>query len=541
VVSNKNINWTPEHIKEGRFGEWLAGAKDWAISRERYWGTPLPIWVNDAGEIIVVGSYQELSELAGKPEISAPEFDPHRPYVDDIVIVKDGKTYKRVKEVADCWFDSGCMPYAQHHVISDEQLDQLKAEGRFPANYIAEAIDQTRGWFYTLLAVAVLLEQETPYQNVICLGHINDKFGAKMSKSKGNIVDPWEVINTWGADALRLHLYSINQPGESKNFDIKQVEEVVKKNFMILLNVVSFYKMFAGERVISFAVPTSTNVLDQWLISLTNKLVKDVSRLLDGYDIFSASRLLSEYITELSTWYVRRSRERFKSDDEADKQAAIETLGWAVGTFAKVMAPFTPFISDHVYQQLTGNNESVHMQTWPEVGDVNNESLQAMEQARALVQLGLSKRDEVAIKVRQPLASMTVSGKTNLKDKQDLQEIIKDELNVKDLKFVDGGEQLTVELDTVIDEALQKEGIVRELVRQINSLRKNAKLTINDVVDVHYYTEDALVLAAIKDHEAQLLKQTGSQKLTTEAFTAADAEQECVINEQKVFLAVIKV
>lgn len=541
IEANKEISWTPEHIKDGRFGEWLAGAKDWAISRERYWGTPLPIWVNDQGEILVVGTYKELAELAGKPEIAGPDFDPHRPYVDDIEITKDGQVYKRVKEVADCWFDSGCMPYAQHHITSDEQLNQLKADGKYPAQFISEAIDQTRGWFYTLLAIAVLLEQKSPYQNVICLGLINDKDGQKMSKSKGNIVDPWDVVNQWGADALRLHLYTINQPGESKSFDIKQVEEVVKKNFMILLNVQSFYAMFAGEQLPVDKQPAVDHVLDRWLVAQTNTLVKKVSVMLDNYDIFSASRYLGDYINELSTWYVRRSRDRFKSDNQADKNNALQTLGWSLLTLSKVMAPFTPFIAEHLYQKLTGEkNGSVHMQSWPTGGEIDEQLLADMNKVRDVVQLGLAKRDEVAIKVRQPLAKITITGSSGLADKVELHEIIKDELNVKEVVFAKG-EELSVALDTTIDEGLQKEGIVRELVRQINSLRKNAKLTINDVVDVHYHSEDALVLTTIKEFESQLLKQTGSQKLTNESFTSADAEQECVINEQKVFLAVIKV
>ncbi len=539
--ANEKINWTPEHIKEGRFGEWLAGAKDWAISRERYWGTPLPIWVNDDGELIVVGSYKELAELTGKSEINSPDFDPHRPYIDEIEIVKDGKTYKRVKEVADCWFDSGCMPYAQHHVISDEQLNQLKQEGKFPAQYISEAIDQTRGWFYTLLAVAVLLDQETPYQNVICLGHINDKYGQKMSKSKGNIVDPWEVINSWGADALRLHLYSINQPGESKNFDIKQVEEVVKKNFMILLNVVSFYKMYVDKQVLVEQIDGAEHVLDQWLVALTNKLVKDISDSLDKYDIFSASRMLSVFIDDLSTWYVRRSRERFKGDDETDKQQAVKTLGWSLVTIAKVLAPFTPFIADHLYQQLTDNSESVHLQSWPTIASINDDILKKMTQVRSLVQLGLSKRDEVGIKVRQPLASMMVSGKTVIADNKQLHEIICEELNVKEIKFTNQGEQLLVELDTVISEELQKEGIIRELVRQVNALRKNAKLTIVDKVNVYYSTNDQLTISAINEYKEQLLRQTGSGE-----WIAGDGESgliagDCKVNDQQLSLNLVRI
>lgn len=540
VAVNQEINWTPEHIKDGRFGEWLAGAKDWAISRERYWGTPLPIWVNDQGELIVVGSYQELADLTNRPEIAGPDFDPHRPYVDDIEIIRDGKAYKRVKEVADCWFDSGCMPFAQHHVISDQQFNQLKADGKYPAQYISEAIDQTRGWFYTLVAIAVLLEQKAPYQNVICLGHINDKYGQKMSKSKGNIVDPWEVINTWGADALRLHLYSINQPGESKNFDIKQVEEVVKKNFMILLNVVSFYKMFAGDQVPSTQLPETNHVLDRWLIAQTNGMVKKVSSLLDNYDLFSASRQLGEFINELSTWYVRRSRDRFKGDDLVDKQKAINSLGWSLLTLTKVMAPFVPFIAEHLYQNLTTEKEgSVHMQVWPVSGEIDELLLADMNKVRDVVQLGLAKRDELGIKVRQPLAKIIIKENSGLVNKTSLHDIIKDELNIKKIEF-ETAEMLAVELDPTIDEDLQKEGIVRELVRQVNTMRKSAKLTINDVVNVIYQTSDELIVKAITENQEQLFKQTSSQAWLSGEVPEPLAKLSCKINDQEVGLAIVK-
>lgn len=499
--ANAKINWYPQHIKDGRFGEWLEGVKDWAISRERYWGTPLPIWICDkCHKQVCVGSFAELAELSADKklelQIKNNKFDPHRPLVDEVVIpCQCGGVMKRVPEVADCWFDSGSMPFAQWgYPVSQRSAEQLK--GHYPADFIAEAIDQTRGWFYTLLAVATLLKQSNsntvpefnkgeltpPYKNVICLGHINDKHGQKMSKSKGNIVDPWEMINKFGVDALRWHFYTMNKPGEPKNFDPRAVEEVVKKFFLILLNVVSFYELYRGSNQPSKLWPDSDNLMDKWILALLQQTINKVTNNLEEYEITEAGRSIGQFITELSTWYVRRSRDRFKQESN-DKQQAIVTLGYVLKDLTILLAPFTPFLAEYIYGKLRGGQESVHLEDWPANRELDKSQLQILEKMsdlRKVVELALAERAQANIKIRQPLNKLTVSGFVLPAEYYD---IINDEINVKSVVFFAGG-QLAVKLDTEITPELKIEGLVREFIRQTNDRRKQLKLTINDEVTI---------------------------------------------------------
>lgn len=495
--ANNKINWQPEHIKDGRFGEWLDGIKDWAISRERYWGTPLPIWLCDnkgCQHKIVISSLQELGEKSG--QILPQNFDVHRPFIDEITwsCKKCGSgTMKRVPEVADCWFDSGSMPFAQwgypHKPKSAEAL-----LNHYPADFIAEAIDQTRGWFYTLLAVATLLKKSgavkelpedsltPPYKNVICLGHINDKRGQKMSKSKGNIVDPWEMIEKFGVDAVRWHFYTMNQPGEPKNFDPLAVAEVIKKNFLILLNVVSFYQLYSADASLPKIKPESDSILDKWILALLEQLVNKVTDNLEKYEVTEASRSLSVFINELSTWYVRRSRDRFKQDG-TDKQSAVTVLGYTLHQLILLMAPFTPFLSENIYKKINGDLESVHLADWPvsrQLTEIDNQVLSQMLGLRKIVEMALAARADKKIKIRQPLGKLTVVGVDLLPE---YHEIIKDEINIKEVSFTPAGE-LKVDLDDNITPELKMEGLQREFIRQINALRKNLKLTINDLVEI---------------------------------------------------------
>src|SRR3989339_932885 len=292
LKQNANIHWEPDHIRDGRFGEWLREVKDWAFSRERYWGTPLPIWESEDGEKLCVGSFEELRELAKDKSLVSENFDPHRPFVDDVVLVKDGKEYRRVPDVCDVWFDSGCMPYAQWH-YPFENKELVDSGEAYPADYISEAIDQTRGWFYTLLAVSTLLGRERPFKNVICLGHVLDAGGKKMSKSLGNIVKPMEMIDKHGADAVRWYMYTINQPGESKRFDEKTLSDMVRKNFTILMNVASFYEMFAdgdSNLVTLGNQVTKSHVLDRWILARLHKLTKETTERLEDYIITETVR-----------------------------------------------------------------------------------------------------------------------------------------------------------------------------------------------------------------------------------------------------------
>jgi len=392
-----------------------------------------------------------------------------------------------------------------------------------------------------------LLGKGVPYKNVICLGHINDAFGKKMSKSKGNMVDPWAVINKWGADALRFHLYTINQPGESKNFDIKDVETVVKKNFMILFNVVSFYQMYvdAGQKL-KIKNQKSENVLDEWVSARLNQLIVGVTENLESYNIFAAGRSITDFINDLSTWYLRRSRDRFKSDDEPDKQAAISTLGYVLLTLSKLMAPFTPFIADELYQRLGGDKESVHLEDWPadqKMEKSENEKiiiLAEMETVRKIVELALAKRDEAGIKVRQPLNKLKVKARS-LKLENQYLELINDEVNIKSVEIEESqNDVLEVSLDLKITDELKAEGLLRELIRTINQLRKEAKLTINDRVEIYFQTDSALVKKVVSDYQAELLKSTISKSISEQKFAKTIIDKKIEINGEKIWLAVVK-
>lgn len=526
LAQNDKINWEPSHIKEGRFGEWLREVKDWAFSRERYWGTPLPIWESEDGEKLCVGSFEELRSLAKDPSQVGEDFDPHRPFVDEIVLQKDGKEYKRVKDVCDVWFDSGSMPYAQWH-YPFENKELVDSGEAFPADYISEAIDQTRGWFYTLLAVSTLLGKEAAYKNVICLGHVLDAEGKKMSKSVGNIVEPMEMMETYGADAVRWYMYSINQPGESKRFDLKMLSDMVKKNFGILMNVVSFYEMFTTSQLQDSTTP-SQHILDRWILARLNKLTQETTDRLDRYVITETVRELGEFITDLSTWYVRRSRDRVKGTDEADKAATVATLKTVLITFSKLMAPFAPFLAEQVYARVGGERESVHLEDWPEVDEslLDDEVLVQMSQTRSLVTRALERRVEAGVPVKQVLGAMVV-GVPSGEFSAEYQALLREEVNVKTVSVEKG--DLSAEPDFTLTPELIREGLVRELVRKVNSLRKKADLTIEDRIELVVHGPEQVVLA-VQEHKDALAHGTlagsvrtdGEMPDTQDSFTAKE-------------------
>jgi isoleucyl-tRNA synthetase len=714
VKENEGINWEPSYIKEGRFGEWLSEVKDWAISRERYWGTPLPVWVcNDCNKKEIIGSIEDLKSKTKKSgnkyfimrhgeaennlkwlvntvlgndshltengkeqvkksanllkekgidliirspfnraketseitasvlgievdsiitdnrlrEISVPayegkswkdyhdkypnnvenfdfklegcesfsdvknrtmdflydienkykgktilivthggpswlavagchgytakesvemvmcskdfcylnnadftqlnfvpishnenyELDLHRPYIDDVNLVCEcGGKLERNKEVMDVWLDSGTMPFSQDH-YPFENKDLVEGAG-YPADFISEAIDQTRGWFYTLHAVGILMGRGKAYKNVICLGHILDEKGKKMSKSLGNIVDPWMMIDKYGVDTLRLWMYSVNQPGESKNFDEKTVAELNNKVFNLLYNVLVFYELYRDKNLEKEEYKVSENILDQWIIARLNVLIENATKQLDSYKLLEPVRAIREFIDELSTWYVRRSRERLKNGDIEAKK----TLYFVLKTLIKLMAPFTPFASEDIWQKLKNENdvESIHLVSWPGIQlPITNYQLliDEMQEVREVVTLGLQSRQKAGIPVRQPLKQLQI---TNYKLPKEYEEIIKDELNIKEISNLDG-EEKKVELDLSITEDLKQEGNYRELVRAIQDMRKKMGLNPNDVINFEIETS-VEGQELINKFKTDLIKAVGAKEIKIKETTGAE-------------------
>ena len=442
VENNSKVNWYPETIKTGRFGNFLENVIDWGISRDRYWGTPLPIWTcedENCGHRECIGSIEELKEKA----INCPDdIELHKPYIDDVYLKcpKCGKKMKRAKEVIDCWFDSGSMPFAQwHYPFENKEI----FDNNFPGDFISEAVDQTRGWFYTLMAIGTCLFGTSPFKNCIVLGLVLNEQGQKMSKSKKNGVDPMELLDTVGADATRWHFYVSSSPWLPKRLGIKNVQETQRGFLSTLWNVYSFYVLYAEIdefNPLKYADYKLTNVMDKWIISKLNTLVKEVAEKLDQYDITGSALLIEDFTDQLSNWYVRRNRERFWAQELNDEKiGAYVTLYRVLTTLIKIAAPFTPFMADEIYQNLVvgldkNAPESVHLCLWPEVNE--NEIDQKLEDEMSLaykvVKLGRSARNLSNIKNRQPLSEMLISIDTLPKYYED---IVKDELNVKNIEF----------------------------------------------------------------------------------------------------------
>jgi len=578
VENNQNVEWFPHHVKDGRFGNFLHDVVDWNISRNRYWGTPLNVWECRCGSRFLPSSKEELREKA------INKFDSlelHKPYVDEVKVACEcGDSMTRVSEVIDVWFDSGSMPYAQHHYPFD---NKELFQSQFPADMVCEGIDQTRGWFYSLLAIGTLVFGKSPYKRVMALGHVLDENGLKMSKSKGNVIDPWEIIGEFGSDAFRWSLLSDGNPWSPKRFSKSNVQDSKSKVIDTLLNVHQFYDLYSkidGFSPVESPRCKDVPTLDKWILSRLHSSLRDVNTLLEKYDFTQSAKIISTLIDDLSNWYVRRSRDRFWSSGlNDDKVSAYHTLYETLLTLCKMMAPYTPFLSDDLFMKLTGLNDSVHLEDYPvyDESKVDPSLEEEMIHAREVVELARSVRNDAKIKNKQPLSSMYVLGGSRLRF--ELEEIVLDEMNVKSVQYVENDEDfvskklklnfklcgpkfgkyvneikafietlphdsvleflekktllyksfqldaedvfvlnepkpgfasntngsLTVVLDTNLTSQLKNEGLVRELIRFIQGLRKQTNLDVEKRVSITLHANNAY-LNAVKEFEYLLFQ-----------------------------------
>jgi isoleucyl-tRNA synthetase len=519
LAANEAVNWYPDHVKHGRFGNWLEGNVDWALSRERYWGTPLPVWRCDHGCTRVIGSFAELEELSG-----VLLTDPHRPFVDEVTFPCEncGGEMRRVPEVIDVWFDSGSMPFAQFHA-PHENLEHF--EQRFPADFVCEALDQTRGWFYSLLAVATLLYDRSSFRNVVCLGLILDEDGRKMSKSVGNTVAPWEIIDRYGADALRWYFFTSKYPWDGYRFSLNTIGEAVRQFLLQLWNTHGFYVLYANANDIGAcdARGAEPSDLDRWALSRLQETVAIVGERLEDFDATGAGRALQAFVDELSNWYVRRSRRRFWDGDPA----AFATLRECLVTVAKLLAPFCPFIADEIYDNLDGAEPSVHLCDFPAPGERDEALEGAMAVARETVRLGLAARSQAGIKIRQPLGAVVVVATGRERDAiERLSEIVREELNVRELRFVSAADELgQVELKPNLPALGPRFGkqmpTVAKAIAGLDgahaaaTLRAGGSVAINIGGTEHLLASDDLLIA-MKPLEGYQLEREGSHAVALE-------------------------
>ncbi len=585
IAGNEEINWYPQHIKHGRFGDWLQNNVDWAFSRERYWGTPLPVWQCDScGGYECIGGLDELKAKTGFSGFKEP-LDLHRPYVDELTYdcPRCRGRMKRVPEVIDCWFDSGAMPIAQWHYPFEEEksLNELKESGKFPADYICEAVDQTRGWFYSLHAISTLLFDQPSYKNVICLGHILDAKGDKMSKAKGNVVEPGTVINKYGADALRWYFFTATPPGNARRFSEQLISEVNRRFLLTLWNVYSFFVTYANIDKFNPASETGKpelSVLDCWIISELNRLIADVDNALEGYNPTEAGRKIEGFVGDLSNWYVRRSRRRFwKSENDSDKLAAYSTLYQCLVNLSKLLAPFTPFIAEELYQNLVCTAfpeapNSVHLANFPVADNKKIDERLSADTGLAikLSSLGRAARSKAGIKVRQPLAHVVVSVSSPDEEAslERLKPQILEELNVKNLEFMSvkeimnldpdsfevapdrtlpeegykvlsGGGVYNVAIPTEISPQLAAEGLAREIVHCLQTMRRAAGFEIADYIITHYQGDDytAKVMADFADY---IKRETLSTELVEGLPAEGGFSEQYKLSGHEVTLAVTK-
>lgn len=529
LEQNEHINWFPPHLKDGRFAKNIEQAPDWNLSRDRFWATAMPVWKGDNGTVKVIGSYAELKELSGV-ELD----DYHRPWVDDITFEIDGEKFTRIDKVLDCWFESGSMPFAQLHYPFE---NKEKFEANYPADFIVEYVGQVRAWFYYVHAVNTALFGSEAFKNVITTGVVAGNDGRKMSKSLGNFTDPNELMDKFSADSLRfLLLSSPLLKGEDFALHDKDVGDVARKLSMVW-NMYDFFTMYAEVDGWEFDTnkPSTlnpddvANPMDKWIISRVHQLNKQITEDMDGYNIPDAMADILPLLDDASNWYVRRSRRRFwKSEDDGDKNEAYRTLHYVLLKLSVLLAPFTPFLAEELYQNLGGGNESVHLLDWPTNYTVDQQVLDEMAEVRGYINEGLSLRAKAGLKVRQPLASITVP---NLGTSIDFTPILLDELNVKEVKQGD-----EVAIDENLTPELRREGLMREVVRHVQAARKNAGLQVDDRINLHLLTESAELVEAITEHHDAIYAETlavGDEVATTDAAMVKIEGAELAISLEK--------
>ena len=513
LEKNGNVNWFPAHVKNGRFAKTVESAPDWNISRDRFWATAMPVWKGtdkDGNELVkVVGSYAELKELSG---IELDDY--HRPWIDDVTFTIDGVEYARIDKVMDSWFEAGSMPFAQFHYPFE---NKQKFEDNFPGDFIVEYIGQVRAWFYYMHAMNVALFGENSFKNVIVTGNVAGNDGRKMSKSYGNYTDPNELMDKFSADSLRFLLLSsplLN--GEDFALQDKEVGDVARKLGMIW-NMYDFFTMYAEvdgweyDGKLKDPIEDCQNPLDIWIVSRLHQLVADVEKNLDTYNIPDAISPILPFLDDASNWFVRRSRRRFwKSEDDGDKEMAYRTLHYVLTRLSYVLAPFTPFLAEELYYNLTGDSESIHLKDWQSAGRVNELVVHDMETVREYVNQALSLRAKERIKIRQPLASVTVP---TLGEFVNFEDILTEELNVK--KVIQGSE---LALDFTLTQELKREGLMREVVRQVQSARKAAGLNVDDRIKLSLKTEAGELAASIEQFEHAITAETLAASIDNEEY-----------------------